>query len=319
MTGATLTRERVAGFDALVLENARVRAVILPSLGGRVWELTDRIRDRQWLWHRPGVPLAASSSGATYDDVWAGGWEELFPNDASGQFEGRVLPDHGAWWTTAWRVTDSGAGSDAFVRLEAETSTPRASCVKEFRLAADSDAVRASYRIASREDAPFHFLFKQHLPVALTPSCTLQMPGGRVTAVDPSFGTLLRSADPFPWPIMRRPDGSSVDVSRVLEPKSESREFVYVSELPEGWCGVDDAERGASLRMRFDTRRLPFAWLFLTYGGWRNCYTAVLEPCTNMPKDLAAALRAGHCARLDAGGAFETEVVVALSALAGAA
>ncbi|HWR97518.1 MAG TPA: hypothetical protein VN317_03780, partial [Candidatus Methanoperedens sp.] len=93
MTAAVVSRSRVGEFEALVLENARLRAVILPKLGGRVWELEDRVRDRQWIWHREGVPLAAAPAGAVYDEVWAGGWEELFPNDAPGPFEGRTLPD----------------------------------------------------------------------------------------------------------------------------------------------------------------------------------------------------------------------------------
>ena len=62
----------LAGFEAFALENDWVRAVVLPSLGGRVAELTDRIRDRQWIWHRDDVPLAAVPSGSSYDEVWAG-------------------------------------------------------------------------------------------------------------------------------------------------------------------------------------------------------------------------------------------------------
>lgn len=88
----------------------------------------------------------------------------------------------------------------------------------------------------------------------------------------------------------------------------------YVSELPQSWCGVDDVGSGASIRMRFD-HRMPFLWLFLSYGGWRHCYTAVLEPCTNMPKDLAEAVRKGQSARLDAGAVFRTSVAVTMAAL----
>ena len=95
---ATVRRGLVAGFEVVVLENSRIRAVVIPSLGGRVWELVDRIRHRQWIWHRTDVGLVASPPGSCYDDIWAGGWEELFPNNAPGDFEGRTLPDHGEGW-----------------------------------------------------------------------------------------------------------------------------------------------------------------------------------------------------------------------------
>ena len=85
---AIVSRGSVGEFETIVLENSHLRAVIIPALGGRVWELEDRIRGRQWIWHREDVPLKASPIGAVYDDVWAGGWEELFPNDAPGMVRG---------------------------------------------------------------------------------------------------------------------------------------------------------------------------------------------------------------------------------------
>ena len=310
---ATVTRDVMDGFDILVLENSRVRASVIPSLGGRVWELLDRVRGRQWIWHRKDVPLAASPSGSSYDDVWAGGWDELFPNDAPADFEGRSLPDHGEWWTTAWTVAEATGGAEAVVRLVANTRIRKASCIKEYRLAGDSDTIHVSYRIESREPDAFHFLFKQHLAIAVSPSCELALPGGRVSAVDPAFGTMLPGPGPFDWPLARGADLDNLDLSRV-PPRAAAREFVYVTELPESWCGVDDVAAGASIRMLFDHRRMPFLWLFLSYGGWRDCYTAVLEPCTNMPKDLSEAVRTGRSARLDAGKVFQTSVAVTLSA-----
>jgi hypothetical protein len=66
------------------------------------------------------------------------------------------------------------------------------------------------------------------------------------------------------------------------------------------------------LEMHFDRRSFPYVWLFLSYGGWRNCRTAVLEPCTNMPKDLAEAKRRGAAAQLRPGERFTAEVTVSL-------
>lgn len=69
--------------------------------------------------------------------------------------------------------------------------------------------------------------------------------------------------------------------------------------------------------MAFDRQAVPYLWLFLSYGGWRNTYTAVLEPCTNMPKDLADAVRAGQSARLMPGEVFATTVSVSLQGTEG--
>jgi hypothetical protein len=96
------------------------------------------------------------------------------------------------------------------------------------------------------------------------------------------------------------------------------RDFVYVRDLPEPWCEVQDIDRDARLRMTFDAQVFPFVWFFLSYGGWRDTYTAVLEPCSNMPKDLAEAVRLGQSAILLEGQELETTVVVRLSGLSDA-
>ncbi|HLG05146.1 MAG TPA: hypothetical protein VI383_03270, partial [Gemmatimonadales bacterium] len=69
-----ISRGLVAGYGSLVMENPAVRVVILPELGGRVWELWDLERGRQWIWHREGVPPCVAGPGSSYDEVWAGGW-----------------------------------------------------------------------------------------------------------------------------------------------------------------------------------------------------------------------------------------------------
>ena len=307
---ARCTRTVVAGHEAFVLENPHLRAVVIPALGGRIWSLEDLARGRQWIWHRPGVPLAAQPVGASYDDVWAGGWEELFPNDAPGPFEGRALPDHGEWWATPFAATVV-EGDPLQLRMTAETRVVRAACEKTVVLAADAPRLTVRYAIRSLEDAPFHFLFKQHLPVALAPGCRLALPGGEAMAVDPDFGTAIRTTAPFAWPLAPA-GGAPLDLRAIPDAASRTREFLYVRDLPAPWCGVDDPEAGARLRLRFDAAAFPFTWLFLSYGGWRDVHTAVLEPCTTMPKALEAAVAAGHAARLAPRQTFRAAVSVRL-------
>ena len=86
---------------SIVLENDFISTEVLPELGGKVWRLFDKRNGMQWIWNNPTIPLTPPPANAAYDDCWSGGWEELFPNDAAGLFEGRELPDHGEWWSNA--------------------------------------------------------------------------------------------------------------------------------------------------------------------------------------------------------------------------
>lgn len=52
------------GFQALVLENAQLRAVILPELGAKIWSLVFKPADREMLWHKPHLPPRPVPFGA---------------------------------------------------------------------------------------------------------------------------------------------------------------------------------------------------------------------------------------------------------------
>lgn len=311
---ATIRHIVVEGFSAIEVRNECLRAVIIPELGGRVWQLEDVIRGRQWIWHREGTPLKRARLGAVYDDVWAGGWEELFPNDAPTLFEKRELADHGEWWTLSWDIKEIVEGTTVRIGLEAVSSTVKAKCEKEFELNEGSNKLLVRYRIQSQEVEPFHFLFKQHLPVLITRNCRLSLPGGMVTEVDPAFSTTMRGPGPHTWPYAGE-ENSGVDMSIIPDKSAKSKEFVYVEDLPQPWCGVEDLGVQAAIRMEYDPVKFPYVWLFLTYGGWRGLYTAVLEPCTNMPKDLRTAVDLGQSTQLQPGEIFETKVSVTLEGL----
>ena len=105
---------------------------------------------------------------------------------------------------------------------------------------------------------------------------------------------------------------------QVPAPSSQQQEFVYVRNLPEPWCGVEDPGASAALRMDFDSSAFPYVWLFLTYGGWRDLYTAVLEPCTNMPKDLVGSGAGGPVGAAAAGTGVRYDGSVTLSGASGA-
>jgi hypothetical protein len=310
----SIVRGRAHGFETIQLDNGLVRADVLPELGGKLWNLWHRTRDIQWLWHNPHCVLRAVRLGASYDDNWAGGWEELFPNDAEGEFLGKNLPDHGEWWSQPWKwAVSEDSPERVSIRLSLDGTVTRTHCEKQITLEAGAAQLSVRYRITNHASEPLRFLFKQHLAVSVTQAHRLELPGGKVTPVDLDFSTRIGAAGPFDWPSAKGRTGEPVDLS-VLPPEEEKhREFVYVAQLPEGWCGVRDTRTGAVLRFHFPLDIFPYTWMFMTFGGWHSLYTVVLEPCTNMPKDLKTALHLGQCGILAPQATMSCEVRAELS------
>ena len=257
---------------------------VVPELGGRILELTDLARGRQWMWRNHTVALQPRPPGSVYDDTWVGGYEELFPNDApTGAY-----PDHGELWSLPWETTEASGD-----RVTLEVQGPHTGARVSKQITLTGSVVRIDYRLEHRGPEPLPHLFKLHPAIAVTEHCTIDLPGGRVEPVDPEFGNILQSPYSAPWP-------GNGDLSRCRAPSSRTREFVYVHDAPEGWCGITDHAAGARLRLHYPTEVFPYCWLFMTYGGWRGHNVVVLEPCTNYPKDLAAAVRGGTAAVLNA-------------------
>lgn len=305
---------KINKFLGIEIKNELIRAVILPELGGKIWELNDLMRSRQWIWHRQDIPLSLPQPEAIYDDVWAGGWEELFPNDAPGKFEGRMLPDHGEWWTLNWNYDIQKNAERVSILLRANTNIIKTECVKEVIINKDSSELEVKYEIISKENKAFHFLFKQHLAVNITPECKLWMPDAMVKSVDPSFSSLIPDGKKYNWPYVKY-NKNKIDLSEIPLAEKKHKEFIYLWNLSGNWCGIKDMKHNATIRMINETPKMPFVWLFLTYGGWRNLYTAVLEPCTNMPKDLSEATRLNQSAKLDFGKEFKTKIKIKLEGL----
>src|SRR4051812_20407604 len=83
------------GLKAVILENRLLQVVVLPQVGAKLWQITYKPRAAELLWNNPRIAPSRLPIHSRYDDVWSGGWDELFPNDESAVIEGEQYPDHG--------------------------------------------------------------------------------------------------------------------------------------------------------------------------------------------------------------------------------
>ena len=94
-------------FRALILENAYLEVTILPDLGGRIYQITDKVNGRPLLYNNPAT--IASTWGMRGWWLAAGGIEWALPTEEHGLAE--YLP---------WQATVEQAGSTASVILSFE-------------------------------------------------------------------------------------------------------------------------------------------------------------------------------------------------------
>lgn len=281
------------GLRAVLLENRQLRVVILPQLGAKIWQITYKPLDADLLWTNPRVPPARIAINARYDDVWSGGWDELFPNDEATLIDGEMYPDHGEVWTGQWHAEPFSSGDEVGVHLRFVTPISAIAVEKTIRLRRDASRIQFDHVLMNLGNAPFAFLWKLHPALAVTPEHRLDFPAMKVI-MEPAFpGTLAGATASFDWPYARV-GGHSVDLRQVPAVAERQLYFFYGTEMQAGWCALTNTRNRLACALVFDQKIFPSCWLFASYGGWRNLNVAVLEPCTGYPLNFEAMRAAGR-------------------------
>lgn len=301
----------VHGHRVITLENEKLRVDVLPALGAKIYRMIHKATETDLLWHNPRLAPREVPVGASYDDHFSGGWDDLFPNDAAGRVGDDVYPDHGELWCRPWTFAITRTDAEAVeLHLVCDGVVTNTRVEKWLSLRRDESVLRVRYRITNRGPRPLDFLWKLHPALAIDPGDRIDVPGRTGELVDRTFST-LRGPDRFAWPVAQPTDGSPIDLS-VVPSMAGTREFVYVRDLEAGWCALRRMRRGVGFGLVFPRELFTSVWLFMTFGGWRGLETVVLEPCTAYPKDLAEAIRTGHCAHLEGGSRLDCEVAVVI-------
>jgi hypothetical protein len=281
------------GLRAVVLENRLLRVVILPEAGAKIWQITFKPLDADLLWNNPRVLPQILPMGSRYDDVWSGGWDELFPNDEAAVIDGESYPDHGEIWTGKWQAEPFESADEVGVRLRYTTPISAISMDRTVRLRRDGARIDFRYDLRNDGHTPFQFLWKLHPAMRVTPQHRIDFPAMRVD-LEPGFpGTLDAASQSFEWPYARVGD-RRIDLRLVPSAPEQALYFLYGSQLQAGWCGLTNTATELACAILFDRQVFTSCWLFATYRGWRNYEVAVLEPCSGYPLNFEAMRAAGR-------------------------
>ncbi len=304
----------VEGLPALTLENAALRVTVVPSLGGHVHELVDRVTGRDLLWHNPRTPPRPAPYGAYFDDWWSGGWDEIFPSGDRGTLHGERMPYMGELWCVPWTAESRTAGDEAAIVSAGFGTIAPARFERRLWLHADEPVLHARYRIENLDVRPLPFTWGIHPAFAVTPEHRIDLPARTMLVGVSSHPSLGEAGMEYPWPSL--PDPTLSSGTRDMRPVRSREDAVFgghwATDLSEGWVALTDTGRRRGLAIAFDRGVLRHAWLWMVYGGWRGHHHVALEPWTSHPQQLEDAVAAGRALELAPGEALETEVAFVL-------
>jgi hypothetical protein len=246
--------------------------------------------------------------GAVYDDVFFGGWDELFPNDMPEEIAAEAYPDHGELWNSPWDWSvDQRTDDEAAIMLSCRTPISGCHMSKEVVLRSGRRAVEVHSRLTNESRHALPYLWKQHVAVPLEQPARLDLPATMMLVEGFGRPRAHAPARRYRWPDLVDSDGRVHDMRLTPPPDSDMAEFQYATSIETGWCAVTYAD-GTGLGLAFDPEGFPSCWIFASYGGWRSLEVLVLEPCTGYPASLQDGVAAGTHRTLQPGHSVETTV-----------
>ncbi len=298
------TGQTWGGVPGILVETDVLRVSVIPVAGAKIHELIHRPTGFDLLWKNPRVPLRATYPGPNFDDVWSGGWDELFPTDAACTVGDTSFHDHGDLWHGPWEwdiVHDDGAAAE--IHLSRYTVALPCLVEKWISFERGSRAIGFRHRITNLGHQPIGFDWSLHVAHAIAPDSRIHMAPEGLRAEPEQAGRFAAAPGGIGWP--RHGD---IDVGAVQPPESGLLEWLHPRGLRAGWCAVTHPSQGVGLGLEFDAEVFRTVWIWGVYGGWRGHYVLLTEPSTSPPGGLARNIANGTAASLDAHEVLETRV-----------
>lgn len=301
-------------FETIVLEDERVRLVVVPALGARVVSFVDLVTGREWLVRGEppaddAMAAAWAAPEATFTGAVAYGWDECLPS--VGPCPDPVVPsrsplrDHGDAWGRPASVTVAG---DALVAEWEGLHWPYR--LRREMLAA-GPTLRVDYVLENRGSVALPFLYSMHPLLRLPVGARIEVVGLTSVLVTHAAGLRLPGLPRrVGWPLAIGGDGEPIVLDLVRVPTAGTAVKLYGG--PDGTAGdrlpgqaAVTLPDGSGLGLAWDSALAPALGLWLDDGGWppgEGRVQHALEPTTAPDDDLAGAITHAREMRVGAGG-----------------
>jgi len=321
--------ERLHGWQAVVLENERIRVVVLPEKGCDIYSLVARQHDIDLLWKAPwglrppGFTSAlAHGTEAAWMDQYEGGWQVIFPNGGTAcTYAGAPLGFHGEASVSPWTYAMS-TGVDGSPELSFELRCVRSPFRLRRRMALEADrpVLRIWEEVTNEGANALPYMWGHHPAYGspfLDEGCLLDIPAASYEAdADQGPGSSwlapgVRSA----WPQVARPEGGTVDLRCIPGPDAHVANLGYPLDLAEGWYALRNPARHLGIGLVWPREVFPYLWLWQEFCGspgypwYGSAYVMGVEPHSSYPgRGLAQAIARGTARWLEPGGLAAMEL-----------
>ena len=282
--------------NAVILENEKIRTVIMPQMGGRVLSLIYKPTETEFAYRSENVPIKKINE--ELENV--SGFFDCIPTTDPCTVNGKELPLGGEVSSKPWKVLKTTKTRNATaIKMEVRCKIYPILIRKQITLTRNKPILDLEYEVQNLSNAKLDYHYSSHDTIQVTPFHRLVLPR-EVTKLKLGYTSRLGNmGDEIAWPETVDVKGKRVDISKISGPGEGTMENLYTDKLKERWCASINEAKQEAIGVSWSGEALPYLLICTNNGGWRGYYFAVLEPVTGRPDNLEVAINQWkNCASL---------------------
>jgi len=265
--------EYIQGWKTEILENDHLKVSVIPELGAKIAQITDKHANYEWLWEDPTRPLRERQPGDGYDEHDITGFDECFPNIGISSYPGDpnlILPDHGELWSQAWSFQRT---NDSIVTTVKGKVLPY-TFVREITL--NDQSLTFSYAIENTGQESFKGFWSAHPLFHAVEGMQILISGNPPMTKEFSFSGRMGSdgangysghLDKYKWPNTIGESGKSYDLSQITltEPLTDK---VVIATPDDGEITLLNPRHKCAIRFTLDPQEIPYVGICFNLDAW---------------------------------------------------
>ncbi len=289
--GLSVSKTVVGGLNGLILENDKLRTVLMPEFGARILSIIYKPTETEFVWHNPRVPVMKPTYQPELEDV--SGLFDCVPTCETCTYKKWKLPMFGEVASEPWRIVKTQKKPQSItVKLQRKCKVYPMMVNKSLTITKNEPVLELNYKLENLSNEALEYHYSGHNTLQINPSYRIVLPHEvtkvkRGMAITDRIGNL---GDEIPWPITTDRDGKTVDLSKVGQPCEGTGENLYTPKLKESWAAAFNESRREAIGFSFQAEALPYILVWITLGGYLGYYHIALEPSTGRPDNLDVAV-----------------------------
>ena len=317
-----IKHSKINGIDTIKLVNNDISMVILPQIGGLIYEIRHIPTDTQFLYHHYKKPEIFGNINGSYkmDDflnsIFTGGYFEVLPNAGyKSIYRGITFGLHDETTYLPWEY-DISKNTVCLNRTLLKYPLKISKIIS-----LENSVITIREKLENLSNEKLYFSWLHH------PTCggnffeeytILDLPDSKIE-VDNSLdnpSSQLKAGDKGQWPIIMDKSGKQVNLS-TYPPRNQynSNDLIYVPNVKKGYFKLGNTRRNVSIEGYWDNNIFRSLWIWRPLGGgsgypwYGTIYATAIEMTTSYPAmGLQEQVNRGTAMKIEGYESINTEI-----------